>query len=179
MKDFERCWVFQSKNSFKKLSKDDSDKDNVKFMTESTIEAVDFDEAKRRYTNALGLSYTSMASVDALLRKDGIPVFIEFKNGKVPSAEVKTKIRDSMLLYCDVTGTRLCDARETAEFLLVYNAGENSYWASLLHIEDHFLKKAGKERIGFDLDRFKGLYFRDVHTYSKEEFEQFLLNYSQ
>ena len=31
-----------------------------------------------------------------------------------------------------------------------------------------------KEFIRFDLEKFKKLYFYDVHTYSKEEFEEYL-----
>ena len=34
--------------------------------------------------------------------------------------------------------------------------------------------KAREELIRFDLERYKKLYFKDVHTYPKEEFETYL-----
>ena len=40
-------------------------------------------------------------------------------------------------------------------------------------IAKHFLGKAKEELIRFDLERFKTLYFRNVHTYSKEEFKAY------
>lgn len=45
---------------------------------------------------------------------------------------------------------------------------------SRLEIAKYFSEKAKREFIRFDLERFKKLYFRDVHTYSEEEFESYI-----
>ena len=45
---------------------------------------------------------------------------------------------------------------------------------SRIVIADFFIKKAKKELILFDLERYEKLYFRNIHTYSKEEFEEYL-----
>lgn len=41
-------------------------------------------------------------------------------------------------------------------------------------IGKHVSQKAGEELIRFDLERFKSLYFRDVHTYTEKEFETYI-----
>lgn len=38
------------------------------------------------------------------------------------------------------------------------------------------MKKAKKEMILFGLQRFETLYFKDVHTYTKQEFKQYIQN---
>ena len=48
-------------------------------MTESQIEAVNFDKFKTKYTNDLRLSEECAASADALLQTDTGLAFVEFK----------------------------------------------------------------------------------------------------
>lgn len=45
---------------------------------------------------------------------------------------------------------------------------------SRVYIADRFMGKAKKEFICFDLERYEKLYFRNIHTYSKEGFEEYL-----
>lgn len=175
----------QNKKTLKELSKDTSNPDGAVYMTESAREAVDFDKVKQVYTNRLGLSEESAASVDALLgSEDGI-AFVEFKNGKVPNKGVKDKIRDSLLIFCGIVTKDISYTRKAVDFVLAYNLEKNPMpnqvkkdevreSAEREKIAKHFLGKAGKELVRFDLEKYKTLYFREVHTYSGQEFEEYL-----
>lgn len=166
-----------------RISKDDSDPSGVQYMTSSTIEAINFDLVKRAYINQLGHSEEAAASVDAILpAKNGI-IFVEFKNGKVNNRNVKDKVRDSLLIYLDIIGESVTFSRGNIDFIVVYNLeknplpnqlkkGEFQESPSRLAIADCFLSKAEKELIRFDLERYEGIYFRNVHTYTKEKFEE-------
>lgn len=167
----------ENQNTLKELSKDTS-KAETQYMTESELLAVDFDRVKRIYTNSLGLSEDTAKSCDGLAMVPAGPIFIEFKNGKVPKDDVKTKIRDSLLLYCDIVKQTISDTRQEMEFILVYNEKENQGQVkhSQREIKNHLAKKAGTEHILFGLERFQTLYFRAVHTYSPSQFETFLQN---
>lgn len=175
----------ENKKSLRELSKDDSDPNDVQYMTDVPMDAVDFDKVKRIYANRLGLSEECAASADALMSAKNRVLLIEFKNGKVNNRNVKDKVRDSVLLFCDITEKHIADTRENVEFVLVYNPGRNPMpnqvikartqeSASRDAIGKHFMLKANQEYIRFDLERYKRLYFKDVHTYSVEEFEGYL-----
>ncbi len=175
----------ENKASLKETSMDDSDPSAVSYMTESSLEVINFDQVKRRYTNALGLSENNAASVDAVIPFSQHIAFVEFKNGKVNNRNVKDKLRDSLLLFLDITGKTAAYARNHLDFILVYNLEKNplpnQYTKGILQespsriaIAEHFSRKADTEFILFDLERYQKLYFRKVHTYSKERFEAYL-----
>ncbi len=44
-------------------------------------------------------------------------------------------------------------------------------------IANHFLKKGGSELICFDLEKYKGFYFKDIHTYNEEQFKKYIEKY--
>ena len=67
------------------------------------------------------MSEDRAASVDALVVKGDVIVFIEFKNGKVNNRNVKDKIRDSLLIFNDITEKNLTYTRNKAELIVVYN----------------------------------------------------------
>ena len=172
-------------STLKECSKDHSDPDCIKFMTESQLEAINFDTVKTKYTNDLVLSEECAASVDALLEKDENLAFVEFKNGKVNNRNIKDKIRDSLLLFCDLTKQTISDTRKNLDFIVVYNEEKNpppnqikkqavSDAPSRIAIGKYFLSKGNEELIRFDLERYKHLYFREVHTYTKEEFDKYI-----
>lgn len=167
-------------NTLKEMSKDTS-QGQPRYMTERTEEAVNFDLVKRDYTNRLGLSEETASSCDTLAFLPSGPVLIEFKNGKVRPADIKTKIRDSLLIYGGITGQSISDTRTEMEFVLVYNEqknpdnGPNPCDApSRAAIASHLANRAKTEYIRFDLQRFQKLCFRAVHTYTPEEFEKYL-----
>lgn len=174
-----------NKKTLRETSKDDSNILDIQYMTQSDAEAVDFDMVKRRYANALGLSEENAASVDAIIQLKDHVAFIEFKNGKVNNRNIKDKARDSLLIFSDITGKNISYIREQTDFIVVYNSEKNPMpnqikkdrvqeSASRAAIADYFMSKAQKEFILFDLERYKKLYFREVHTYSKEKFEEYL-----
>ena len=128
MIDWEIQKIFTNNSStLKKISRDDSDKEKIEYMTESERPAVDFDAVKTEYTNSLNLSEENADSVDGMFEANGSLVFVEFKNGNMKNekAKVKSKIRDSLLIFCDITKTRIDDTRKIAEFILVYNLNKN------------------------------------------------------
>ena len=200
MKPIEECSFFNENwNTLKELSKDDSNRANVIFMTESSLNAVDFDAVKRCYANNIGLSEECACSLDALfLPPQKRLVFIEFKNGKLKGTyhELGNKIRDSLLIFCDISACGISETRKKAEFVLVYNIGKNQRKKeekvcvvkreeterdteedespSLDALMKEVAKLAKEEIVRFGLERFEGLYFRKVHTYSSEEFEKYL-----
>lgn len=73
-------------------------------------------------------------------------------------------------------------------FVLVYNEGKNPHsndgaadaedgpTPSRVSIGNYFSKKANTHFIRFDLEQFKTIYFKDVFTFSKEEFEDYFQN---
>ena len=186
MNDFGIYSMFADhKSTLKECSEDNSDGSTIKFMTESQIEAVNFDKFKTKYTNDLRLSEECAASADALLQTDTGLAFVEFKNGKVNNRNVKDKIRDSLLLFCDFTQKTISYTREYVDFIVVYNEEKNPLpnqykkqmtadAPSRTEISRYFLGKGNQELILFDLERYQHLYFRKVHTYTKEQFGNYI-----
>lgn len=163
-------------DTLKEMSKDTST-EPAQYMTESTTEAVNFDKVKRAYVNRLGLSEKAAKSCDALAFLSGGPTFIEFKNGKVSPGEIKNKIRDSLLIYGGITGQSITETRQIMEFVLVYNPEKNidkSHQTSRETIAELVTNKAKTELRRFDLEDYRTLYIRNVHTYTPEEFENYL-----
>ena len=174
-----------NKASLHELSKDDHDNVEENFMTDSEILAVNFDEVKRQYVNQLRHSEDDAYSVDAIFQNERGTFFIEFKNGKVKSSNVRWKVFDSILIFSDITNASVEWMRNNVEFILVYNAQKNydhnaqrsserRMTPSLRKIAKYKKKKGNQEFIRFNLERFQGLYFRRVHTYDEIEFEEYI-----
>lgn len=174
-----------NRKSLRETSRDDSDPKNIQYMTSSEASVVNFDLVKRSYANGLGLSEEAMTSVDAILPLADRIVFVEFKNGKVNNRGIKDKARDSLLVFLDIIGENITFSRSNIDFVVVYNLEKNPLpkqvqkgklqeTPSRISIADHFMEKADEELIRFDLERYERLYFRSVHTYSKERFEAYL-----
>ncbi len=174
-----------NQNTLQELSKDDRGAVDVQYMTNSLFQAVDFDMVKRNYANGLGLSEEVAASVDGLAHTTDSIVFLEFKNGKVSNRNVKGKIRDSLLIFCDITKKDISYTRSSADFVLVYNETANPLpnqisrssvqdSPSRTAIAKRITQMGNQELVLFDLERYRNLYFREVHTYTKQEFENYL-----
>lgn len=175
----------KNKSSMQELSKDDRSADRIQHMTNSLLPAVNFDMVKRSYTNGLGLSEDHAASVDGLACTADSVVFLEFKNGKVSNRDVKNKIRDSLLIFCDITKKDVSYTRHNMDFVLIYNEAVNRLPNQLgknvvqdspsrTAISKRIAQMGNQELILFGLERYKKLYFREVHTYTKGEFEDYL-----
>lgn len=174
-----------SKATIKDTSKDDSDPTNIQYLTQCESVVVSFDLVKRKYANSIGLSEESATSVDAITRLDDHLAFIEFKNGAVNNRSIKDKLRDSLLIFSDITATTITYTRDSVDLIVVYNIDKNPLPNQVSnqvlqgafsrdYIGNYISALAKDELIRFDLEKYKTLYFREVHTYTKEQFEQYL-----
>lgn len=158
----------QNKTTLKETSKDD---EHHEYMVESEFPVYNFDMVKRQYANGLGLSEEVAASVDAVVQNQETISFIEFKNGKVNNQNINGKIRDSLLIFCDITESNISYTRENVDFYVVYNEEKNpDPNHSRNTIAAYFMGKGNEEYIRFGLEKYRHMYFREVHTYKKEEF---------
>lgn len=164
-----------SKATLKETSADTRDNTTTEYMVYSEMEVINFDIVKTKYMNSLSASEECAKSCDALVQINNDIMFIEFKNGsmKHKNKNVRDKAKDSLLIFGDITGKTLSYTRKNLVFVLVYNPKQNlSERPSLDKIIDRINKKADTETIRFELEKLKGVYFRDVHTYTPEEFER-------
>lgn len=175
----------ENRESLKNTSKDDSDPNDIQYMTFSEMNVINFDLVKRYYVNGLNLSENAITSVDAVVQIENKILFVEFKNGGVNNRNIKDKARDSLLVFLGIIGKDITFSRSNIDFIVVYNLQKNPLpkqvrkgqlqeTPSKVDIADYFMKKGGKEFIRFDLERYEKLYFRKIHTYSKEKFEEYL-----
>lgn len=96
--------LWDNRESLRETSKDDSDPNDIQYMTSSETEVVNFDLVKRCYVNGFGLSEDAITSVDAIVPLEDRILFVEFKNGKVNNRNIKDKARDSLLVFLEIIG---------------------------------------------------------------------------
>ena len=161
-----------NRSTLKETSKDDS---NTEYMTESEMEVISFDKVKEGYVK--NLSAKGAASLDALAVFEDRIELIEFKNGclekRGEEENIGYKIRDSLLLFCDIVNKNITYTREHVDFILVYNESKNPITSKEI-IALRSAQKGGGEFTRFGFERLKGLYFRNVHTYTEEQFKTHL-----
>lgn len=185
------------KSTLKETSRDDSKtgRNDIKYMTESEEEVINYDAVKNHYIEGMGLS-VAPKSVDALFIVDGESSYIiEFKNGVIDNAEcysIQKKVYDSLLILLDRIGKNISFSREHIHFILVYN--EDVEHMSKFFDEDKFEKRKKKfnyyrDKIvkrsklladdnytQFGLRYFKKMYFKTVNTFTKKEFDFWISN---
>lgn len=176
---FKKCVTTLSKTSL-----DNSDKNEMKYMTQSQQSAINFDKVKEKYSKEFFFcNNTPFKSVDALLQfADKTYLFIEFKNGKRLDGEERAKIREklsnSLLLFADILNTTFRSFNAKTLFILVYNEEANPYVKqgspSLNKIAKAVSKKSECADIRFDFDKIKPFLVYDVKTLTATEFEDFL-----
>jgi len=180
----------KNSSSLKKTSKNDADKKSIVYMTSSKINVIDFDGVKNDYIANLKLSDTPKSN-DALFAGKAELFFIEFKNGNMKNElyKVKRKIFDSLLIFTDIVCKGVSYTRQKVNYILVYNK-ENSkeYIESLRNKlekdEVHDARNYDKimnslsQFANIELDifglrnQFEKLYFKEVYTYTEQEFEE-------
>lgn len=164
--------LLDNRESLRETSKDDSDPNDIQYMTSSETEVVNFDLVKRHYVNGFGLSENAITSVDAIVPLEDRILFVEFKNGQVNNRNIKDKARDSLLVFLEIIGENIAFSRSNIDFIVVYNLEKNPLprqvqkgqlqeTPSRVSIADHFMGKARKEFICFDLERYERLYYRN------------------
>lgn len=176
--------LYNNKKTLKDLSVDTSGSSGHAYMTESKLLAIDFDEVKRLYVNEMGHSEDDACSLDALYQNNDQLIFFEFKNGRVNNSNVRWKAYDSLMILGGILNITINQLRKTAILIIVYNEGVNPIGnsvikntdaaPSLISISKRIKGLAGEELIRFNLERFKDLYYKDVHTFTKSEFEEYL-----
>lgn len=167
------------KSQLRKTSKDDNNKNNVSFMTESKLDVINFDAVVKDYAREHKLNSIPTSNDALYISDDGRILFIEFKNGVIDKEtryNIKEKIFDSIFILTDILEKNISYTRENVEYILVYNEEKNSK----NFIANHICQKADTHFIEKGLERFKGYCFKDVYTYTKEEFENnFVKKYEQ
>ena len=175
----------------------DTSKDKKEYMTNSEkIKVINFDNlSKKGYSKMLRLKGQSFPfktnDVLYLDVENNKFIFIEFKNGSFSVNEknfkekelpqLELKIIGSMYILQEITGKSFKELREITDYILVYNKEKNPHIFSAVDMGNYIVnlgtlnnKKIRnlKEGISFGLEKFKGYCFKNVHTYSKEEFEE-------
>lgn len=181
------------------MSKDSSDRENPVYMVGidediSKDIVIDFDDVKTAFCKKFHKSYKVFKSADALLYSEvkNKLIFVEFKNGKVK--DVKTKLKDSLLVFSNIVDVDLKFCRKYLEYIVVYNYGKNKKYVeqekdkyrkeeqnksqslSREYIEGFvkpLFKLAKDEIILWDLKLMKDICVSEVHTYTVDEFVKY------
>ena len=179
-------------STLKQTSKDDN---NEEYMTESTIRVINFDSVGGdKYSKNNKLNIQLKTNDVLFLHNDKKYTFIEFKNGKLLDKtnkidikklkDIELKILNSLFVLGDIEEKSLSSLKEITDYILVYNEEKNTpnernsiseignYFINQGNISSEKTKTEKEEIICFGLEKFKGYCFKNVHTYSKEEFEE-------
>ena len=173
-------------STLKEISKDDSET-IAKYMTQSTLSAINFDGVKTEYLKSFHLSDELAKSCDGLLCFNDKDILIEFKNGEsIKPSEIKIKIKESLLiLTAIITQDEIIEIKNKGVFILVYNVNKNPITTQEIKqkgiqespsrdsLIKYSLKIGGKEFIRYGLEKFEK-YFNEVHTYCQEDFEEYI-----
>lgn len=179
-------------STLKQTSKDDN---NEEYMTESTIKVINFDSVGGdKYSKNNRLNIQLKTNDVLFLHNNKKYTFIEFKNGKLLDKtnkidikklkDIELKILNSLFVLRDIEEKSLSSLKEITDYVLVYNEEKNTpnernsiseignYFINQGDISSEKTKTEKEEIICFGLEKFKGYCFKNVHTYSKEEFEE-------
>ena len=182
-----------NKKTLFEVSKDSSDKENPVYMVGidediSKDIVIDFDDVKTAFCKKFHKSNEVFKSADALLYSEvkNKLIFVEFKNGKVK--EVKTKLKDSLLVFSNIVDVDLKFCRKYLEYIVVYNYEKNKQYVEQEYRKEGqnksqslnreyiegFVKPlfrlAKDEIILWDLKLMKDICVSEVHTYTVDEF---------
>ena len=180
-----------NKKSSCEVSLDDSDKNYPVYMIDGSYEyfqdtVIDFDDVKTAFCKKFHKSNEVFKSADALLYSEvkNKLIFVEFKNGKVK--DVKTKLKDSLLVFSNIVDVDLKFCRKYLEYIVVYNYEKNKQYVEQEKEEQNKSQSLSEEYIeGFvkplfrlakdeiilwDLKLMKDICVSEVHTYTVDEF---------
>ena len=185
---------FHLNNSFlqnhqKSLSETSYDDFNdMKMIEDIDDQIVHFDDVKTAFCSSYGQKNDALDSVDGLLYnevKDRL-VFLEFRNGKINNREgkrkAKTKLKDSLLVFTNLTGLDLEFCRNHCEYVLVYNPDKNKGVLDKQDIPisdgyrefvDIMSELAQKEVVFFELEVLQKVCVKTIHTYDVDQFRQY------
>ncbi|MDD7761225.1 MAG: hypothetical protein PT956_01015 [Firmicutes bacterium] len=172
--------------SLKDISIDNHDPKNPEYMTESEYMAINFDKVKEAYVRTRGIYYHPKSS-DAIVIDDNKITMIEFKNGVIDrelTSEIREKMLNSVLIYCDLEDKSLGFTREHVDYILVYNYKKNPfdpndkkyrYQMNVYRdkIKKNIFKKANMRFKQFGLEIYEKYLFNNVLTYSMRDFHDY------
>ena len=151
-------------------------------LTVIDAEAYDFDKLmveyvkKNRIHNEFIKNHrTQKESCDALyiapFNNDRI-CLIEFKSGKIgkDTNNLKSKAYSSLLILTDVLDTTISTTRICMSLFLVYDKEINPDDERFANARAVAIR-ANNRFVRFGLRKFEGLYFKEVHTIDKKEFD--------
>lgn len=146
-------------------------------MTNSQIEAVNFDDFKGWYLRNLRKmrhpTTYNLKSVDALYTPNASTlIFIEFKSGNVKQSDIRRKVSDSVMIYLDYKNEKLSSFRTKAKFILVCSEDSREHLSTMLDSKGDANQKQNTKSNYQDL---KGFYFFDVKILTSKELERELL----
>jgi len=171
--------IRQFPDTLEKTSEDKNKETADKYMTSCKKMVVNVDKLKDNFVKNMSLTSVPK-SCDAFYMTSRKEFFmIEFKNGKIEAKknyEINVKIFESLLMLSEIFSKTTTFMRDNMYFILVYNEsiehGQEQYEnTGIKRVSGPVFKRALIREIRFGLHRFKKLYFKDVFTYSKAEFE--------
>lgn len=174
-------------STLKETSKYNHNDNSLYYMTNSFLDAVDFDAVKDSYISNLGLCNKPKSNDALVIEADGKSTFIEFKNIHISKREefdLRKKIYDSMFIFTDIIGQGISYTRRQTDYILVYNKEKNNptedkktnvqVSKSRDQIAKGLISLGNKKYIKFGLEIFENYCFKNVYTYTREEFNIFL-----
>jgi len=161
-----------------------------RYVTHSQLMAFNFDEIKENYYRYLAQEQDFSLLLGRAIGKGDFPksadalnlvnnknvFFIEFKINKknIKSHEIRQKALESLLAFMEITDTDRTFARRYVTYMVAYGEAEKSSREKIY--THHANKKANTPLIKFDLERYKGLYFKDVITVDNDDFDNYIKN---
>ena len=159
----------ETKETVKDISYDES---NDEYMSESELEAYNFDKVKEKFSNKYDIKPPK--SVDGLMLQYEKLIFLEFKNGNIDSKakkEICDKIFCSFLVLLTILDGKVSDLKNKLKFILIYNKDKNGD----INIDINLSKDANlPECKQFDLSGYSKLYFFQADIFDKDKFDNFL-----
>ena len=160
--------------SFTTLKKASWDKSKNEYMTESTIDVVDFDKIPQKFSKGKGWAGVPK-SVDALYIDLPSWTFIEFKNGSVDKCDIHRKIYDSILMLLELNiMPDMNFVRQNVKYILVCKEDPSVAVQKSPHQEKfkaYMEDRSQSEVVRFELKKLRDYLLAEVHTYSPDEFE--------
>lgn len=167
------------------------DSSNKEYMTQSTLEVINFDGLKEKFFKKIkNNSEQKLCSNDALyFCGDNEIYMIEFKNGRITKEEIYKlfwKNFDSVLIYMHYDLQDIGKLKDKLNYILVYNDDKNpdapgtsesiSQSMSRNKLGQRLAENAKEEFVRFGLGYFKNYSFKSVYMLTKEQFEERFLS---
>ena len=147
-------------------------------LTDINVEAYNFDKLMEEYIKKNGIRNTSQKeSCDALYIAVGSKqeiCLIEFRSGKISKDlnNLKSKAYSSLLVLTDILNTTISTTRISVSLFLVYDKEINPDNEKVANARAVALR-TNNRFVRFGLRKFEGLYFKEVHTIDKNEFDDY------